>query len=52
MNWELRIAERVPRRLARIPADDRGRLLAAFDIYPENRLVDVVEIARRTSTTY
>jgi len=23
-----------------------------YDVYPEQRLVDVVEVARRTSTTY
>lgn len=85
MNWQVRVAKRVQRALARMPADDQRRLLAAleemrsnpfsgdiahlrnqaatwrrrvgsyrnfYDVYPEQRVVDVVEVVRRTSTTY
>jgi mRNA-degrading endonuclease RelE of RelBE toxin-antitoxin system len=85
MNWQLQIADRARKALARLPGDDRDRVMTAldamqsdpfggdivrlkaqrtawrrrvgafrifFDIDPERRIVDVVDIARRTSTTY
>ena len=85
MNWQLQIADRARKSLARLPARDRDRVMDTldamlsdpfggdivrlknqpaawrrrvgsyrilFDIYPERRVVDIVDIARRTSTTY
>jgi len=85
MNWQLQIADRARKTLARLPANDRDRVMAAldamlsdpfggdivrlkeqptawrrrvgsyrifFDVYLGRRIVEVVAIARRTSTTY
>ena len=85
MSWTLRLARQAEKRLEKIPAKDRGRILSAlqqmcanpfsgdlvklkneratwrrrvgnyrifFDAYPEQLLVDIVEITRRTSSTY
>ena len=85
MTWNLRIAHRVERELARLPVRDRQRILVVlqsmridpfggdtsrliaqraawrrrvgayrifFDVDIDGRQVDVVEITRRTSTTY
>jgi len=85
MNWRLQIADRARKALAKFPANDQRRILAAldamesdplggdikrlrgersawhrragsyrifFDVDPERLIVDIVDIARRTSTTY
>lgn len=85
MNWRLQIADRARKALAKFPASDQRRIMAAldamesdplggdisrlraersawrrrvgpyrifFDVYPQSLIVDIVDIARRTSTTY
>jgi mRNA-degrading endonuclease RelE of RelBE toxin-antitoxin system len=87
VNWTVRLSRPAEKTIARAPAPDRVRLLAAldamardpklgdtrglqhpdlpafrrgvgsyrilFDLYPEQRLVDIIDdITRRTTTTY
>ncbi len=84
MNWRLQIAKGAQKSLAKFPAKDQQRILAAlesmgtnpfigdnirlrgepktwrrvgsyrifFDVDPIRQVIDVVEIARRTSMTY
>jgi mRNA-degrading endonuclease RelE of RelBE toxin-antitoxin system len=85
MSWTLRVAHRAAKALARVPAKDRQRLVAAlgemqtnpfagdivrvqgerhtwrrrigsyrifFEVSTERLEVDVLDIVRRTSTTY
>ena len=85
MPWQLRVANRAAKNLARLPAKDQRMILAAleemrevpfsgdiarlkpphtgwrrrvgnyrlfFDVHSDLLIIDVIEIARRTSTTY
>lgn len=82
MKWRLQIANRARKPLAKFPANDQRRILAAldamesdpqvkrlrgersswrrragsyrifFDVNPKSLIVDIVDIARHTSTTY
>ena len=52
MSWEVRVAERARKALRRAPNRRVGDWRILFDLYPDRRLVDILDIRRRTTTTY
>ena len=61
--WEVRVRKPARKSVLRAPRPERDRQPTTwrrrvgdwrifFDVYPEQRLVDIVDIHRRTTTTY